>query len=72
MEWQLRHLRWLDNPLPETAHANRLEKMKDLPTSLQSIRRQGRQLLVTLDKSWFYFTNEWEQLCLPVHELSAT
>jgi hypothetical protein len=60
MTYKLKHCKWVPHRLSEAQKQTRVATSKRLLDLLGSVRHQGWKYLVTLDKAWFYFSNQHE------------
>jgi hypothetical protein len=68
MTCKLKHCKKVPHRLSEAQKQTRVATSKRLLDLLGSVQHQGRKYLLALDKAWFYFSNQHEQVWLPNQE----
>jgi hypothetical protein len=60
MTYKLKYCKWVPHRLLEAQKQTRVAPSKRLLDLLGSVQHQGWKYLVTLDESWFYFSNQYK------------
>ncbi len=60
--WKIKHLRWIPHNLNSAQIENRVLKSKALLDMLTKAFHEKYDMVITLDESWFYLHNDYEQI----------